>query len=251
MKSMFLPCTKILFKKGVTVHQLPIALKILGLTKGSLSDYFIFTPSVLYHYLGKKFTLADVIHSINMLEGAKVLVSVASDVYMCKKEVVNSFEYYTPIAQWEYELLMEKDKHQLLLFYVRVLASLDYKTGIGYMANNYFVEEYGYSRNTVSRYFKALEELKLIYVGHRGVNSNTGNYQTHLYCRYENRSLISSGNANFHRSVSARYNHFLDNPDSFSQEDIKQLYEDCLIYNSESKSKKQVDKIKQMLYTEV
>lgn len=105
------------------------------------------------------------------------------------------------------------------------------------MSQSFFVNQYGMSKNTVTRYFKALEELDLLVI----FRANPNTQQTNLYGRKADEQLIrqyanrfdNSNKSNFHRSVSARYNKYIKAPGVFSADEIKQLYNDCIVYNND------------------
>lgn len=139
-----------------------------------------------------------------------------------------------------------RNKNDLVIFYLRLIASFNFQKNdgkIGYMNYAFFMSEYNMSKSSVRRYFDQLVELKVIVKG--DYNEATGN----AYVRYCDAHLLKVFSSNDLRRISAKYNAFIKNPDSFTKEELKKLYDDCLLYNQCNKtSPKLLDKIKSAMY---
>lgn len=215
----------------------------------NMDTIFITTEMLGYYYNG------DVKSGRLFEEGADHLCKLGyikkqGSGYIYTKQLLN--ETFLQVKEEDFFKIIKSNKNnksELLLFYLRLLDSFDYnivvdgkRKVIGHMTQGYFIDKYKMSKNSITRYISALEELGLIYTHNTYVNG----VQNNLYCKLDDKDLLMSfananskvDHSNFRRSVSARYNAFIKNPASLSEEEIKQLHKDVEKYNSISNQKK-------------
>lgn len=232
-KSTFLSVPRKMLKTGYNPKRLLFYLQINELSRNSYSDEFVITPEILGFYIYGSSNPKLEKEIVSVLGTMDVVQHVCGNIYKCNKSSFKSDSFVT-ITSEEFHTIMNSGKKNavaILEYYLRLLASFDFTTNIGHMSSQYFIETYNMTKNTLSSYNSILEELQLIYVHHRKMKSN-------LYCRYKDKHLLerqydNSAVANFHRSVSSRYNRFMQDPATFSEEELQKLYEDCLIYNQD------------------
>jgi len=130
----------------------------------------------------------------------------------------------------------------LLHYFIMILSTISNKlvdsVRYGNMSIQFLSQINQISINTIIRYNQELQDLKLIYIRKP---SDTTNTFKNLYCRYQDKKYIDiladdggkygkSNSTNWQRSVTARYNAYVSGK-SFSEDDIQQLYDDCVKYN--------------------
>lgn len=241
-----------MLKKGSNFHALSLYLKVQEITKGSYDEPLFSVETLTYHLYHETSKKEEVKKLLKTLP----LTKLATNCYSCSR---NAFECdsFTTITPQELNTILycgRNNAHALLQHFIRLIASLDSNMdNVGHMSVQWFATTYGISEHSVLNYNSALEELGLIYVHHQGVSLD-GKCRTNLYGRAANKKSVIShssnftadGSANFMRSVSARYNAFIKNPSSFTDEQRDQLYEDCIKYNRKAKTPKVIEIIKEM-----
>lgn len=139
--------------------------------------------------------------------------------------------------------LLQKPKlfHMLMCMLSTFAKDMNYKAG--YMAQSYFADLLHVTLPTISARMQELEEAGYIKIYRSSYNPLLKTRYTNLYCRVEDKDEIRQAyvsttydnsdekTTNFKRSVSARYNKFLTNPQAFTPEEIAQLHKDVIQYN--------------------
>lgn len=228
-------------KKGANSRVLPLYLSIQEVVRSSYAPEMAFSVETLTYYLYKTTDRHKQKEVQELIPELDCLTKVAPNCYICNKEAFHETSF-TNITVDEFHMIMESGKKntaQLLLHFIRMMKSLDYNLNVngvygvvGHMTKQYFTNEYGIPERTLINYEQALEEIGVLYIKHQ-----SSKYQNNIYGRMTDKVLIDSycnkTPSNFHRSVSARYNRYLSNPESFSEDQLQALYADCIKYNEE------------------
>lgn len=234
--------------KGVDALLLTTTLALQYLAKTTVRGSRLVTPQLVACYLYGDTAKSKVTDIEKIFKQLDCVSSCSGGYYYTINEdafpkLENNFVL---IAAEELEVFFNcgrRNMPQLLQHYIRIIKSLDYtivvngrSNVVGHMAADYFMQEYGLSRNTITNYNNALIEMGLLYI-HRAP------HETNVYGRACNKVIIddyalSISGGNFRRQVSARYNAYIKNPAAYCDEQVQQLYEDCVKYNSISSDNK-------------
>lgn len=183
--------------------------------------------------------------------------------------------YFTVISSEEVRKIMtlssKKDKFALLRFFINVIGTFNHRVGIykdiyferinfvGFMSQDYIGSLLGINRGVVDDYFKLLEKEKMLYVyRHNKVQrQDDGKIKVLVnhYGRYKDKEDIKefaiqyedivlhinpSERANDKRSLMAKYNFIVSNPEKniskYSEEELIDIYEYVSARNERQKA---------------
>lgn len=170
--------------------------------------------------------------------------------------------YFTVISTDEVRQIMllsiKKDKFALLRFFINVIGTFNRIQGVydgfgaiqnfvGYMSQDYIGSLSGINRGIVADYFSIFEDEKLLYVyrHNKAVRDGDGRLKSisNHYGRYKDKDDIkqfalqyektifgvSMEQSNQKRSLMAKYNHIVSNPDKnlgkYSRDEVIDIYE--------------------------
>lgn len=101
----------------------------------------------------------------------------------------SKYLYESNFIQYSFEeiqTIYQSGKLHLIPYYLRVIASVNWETNVGHMAQEFFCRNYNMNRVTISNYNKQLEKMNLLYIVHSKGIDGENNY----YGRYEDKDLI-------------------------------------------------------------
>lgn len=116
---------------------------------------------------------------------------------------------------------------------------------VGNVSLPYFVERENKSVQSIKNYNKELEEMDLISVIRGGYNPTKDGRTPNYYCRSEYKKEVEkfvkgsleSNLSDIRRSVTAKFNHYVKNPDKYSPEDAWDVLKGCIKYWNLNKDK--------------
>lgn len=189
----------------------------------------IITSALIIPYVVGGFGENDVFVSINGLElayGIKFTKTNLAHIKpvldkKCKKIISNrgwhfakdqfligtNFLTYNPEV---IKIMCQNKKINLIPYYLRVIASVNWQTNVGHMAQEFFCRNYNMNRVTISSYNKQLEKMNLLYIVHASGLSEECNY----YGKPENKKQIDLAAKNLvrrnakqtlHQSLAMKY----------------------------------------------
>lgn len=197
--------------------------------------------------------------ALNQLSKIGIIRKVHADVYECFKEVsVADDEHYQLINVDDF---LKIRNCSLLNYFLELLYTRNYKIEvagkkgiIGNMSNEYICKQIGISSRSGLRYMQQLQELDIICVQK---TTDENNYHHNYYCLAKDKEYLrkflrdsnitafkNPGDGNWRRKVSAKYNHFLSHPESYTVDEVHELYNMCVKYNEGGDVKKDLSVFK-------
>lgn len=153
-------------------------------------------------------------------------------------------EHFVTIPVDTFFKIMRDGNTQLYMYFVQLMSTRNNKLKVSYQKIEYIEDLTGLSKSTILRYNKKLEDIGVLYIrrSHNLKQSDGSVYSdNNVYGlvadkaavdKYadENEYKVDMHNSNWQRMVTAKYNAYIKNPNSY--EDTDALYKLCEEYNA-------------------
>ena len=207
-------------------------------------DYIYIHVSELAALLGgcAKHTLRKIKDSIDYLFDDSTIEGelISRGLYKLKRDT-----FYKPIKSWTnvpfsylHKIIKETDSWALANYYIILVGTIDVESSVGIYGINKLCELSGLHYKTVLSYNKQLEDLGVIFIIHNHMNNGDSNRyglpENEGAVRRSVQFRIAKDSANFHRSVSAKYNRFITTDGAgWTEDEVRGLLSVCTQYNEQ------------------